>query len=126
MPSITESAKRLALALEGVGESIACAGTSLEQCSFAVGKKAFLFVHERDGRVTLRMKLGVENAIAIERARAEPEIYQVGKQGWVTVRLPSTARVPAVVRTWIQESHALASGAKGKARARSVDDDGKV
>ncbi|MBL8896237.1 MAG: MmcQ/YjbR family DNA-binding protein [Planctomycetes bacterium] len=120
MPSLAESSKLLALSLADVEESVACAGTALEQSSYGVRKKSFLFVHEREGSVTLRLKLEAENASALELARAEPESYQVGKQGWVTVRLPAESRLSAVVKSWIRASHALASAAPPKARATSA------
>lgn len=94
--------RSIALALPGVDEGIACAGTALESRTYRVNEKSFLFVSEK----TARLKL---SASCAEARRLGCE---VGASGWVKLALDG---LPAagVLRRWIRESHALAAGGSG-------------
>jgi hypothetical protein len=96
----------IARSLEDVEQGIACAGTALEARSYSRGKKAFLFVAKEQARLKL----------AASAPEAKELGFAVGASGWVTLALD---RLPAatVLRRWIVESHALASGAKAGKRA---------
>ncbi|MBK7878253.1 MAG: hypothetical protein IPJ77_21570 [Planctomycetes bacterium] len=91
----------LALALPGVEQGIACAGTALESRTFLVRKKTFLFV----SKTQLRLKLERSAAKAKERG------YDVGKNGWLKLELAALPP-PSVLKAWISESHALFAGAE--------------
>jgi len=98
----------IALALPGVDEGIACAGTALESHTYRVNKKNFLFVSEKSARLKL-------SASSSEARRLGCE---VGTNGWVKLALD--ALPPAsVVRRWIVESHSLAAGGSDAAGARA-------
>src|SRR5689334_24763909 len=92
----------IALALPGVEQGIACAGTALESRTYLVEKKAFLFV----SREHARLKLG--SSIADARKRGA----EVGSGGWTKLAL-SELPPAAVLRRWIAESHELVGGGAG-------------
>jgi hypothetical protein len=98
----------IALALPGVDEGIACAGTSLESQTYRVNEKNFLFVAGKEAR----LKLSISAVEARRRGCA------VGANGWVKLSLD--ALPPAsVVRRWIAESHSLAAAGSAEPRARA-------
>jgi YjbR len=85
-------------------EGIACKGTAIECTTFKTHGKAFLFV----GGKEIRLKLQASLAEAGKLAAKEPERYQAGKIGWVTVRLhPGDALPIDVLERWIDESYRL-------------------
>ena len=96
-------------------ETIACAGTPIEQASFKAGKKSFLFVQQKDGGVVLRLKLQE----SLPAAEKDP-VAEVGVGGWVTLRLDGGTSAPKGVTAWIKESHALSSGGATKKAARKT------
>lgn len=98
----------IALALPGVEEGVACAGTKLESRVYTAGKKSFLFVSSKE----VRLKL----AASAQKAKALG--FTVGANGWV--KLPLDALPAAtVLRRWIGESYALASAGSRQVVARS-------
>ena len=94
----------LARGLPDVTETVACAGTAIEQASFRVGTKSFLFVQAKDGGVVVRLKLS-DSMDAVE-ACTEAE---VGVGGWVTVRVGAGEKPPGRLNAWVKESYALSS-----------------
>jgi hypothetical protein len=97
----------IALALPGVEQGVACAGTALESRTYRVGKKSFLFVSKDQARLKLE-------ASAPEARKLG---FVVGANGWVT--LPVAALPPAaVVERWIAESHSSMSGGPAGTRAK--------
>ena len=96
----------VALALPGVEQGIACAGTALESRTYRVNRKAFLFVSKDHARFKL------DRSIADARKRGA----DVGGGGWTKVALDELPP-PAVLKRWIAESHGLMSG--GRASKRS-------
>src|SRR5688572_26169621 len=98
----------IALALPGVDEGLACAGTALECRTFHVNKKNFLFVSEKEARLKL-------SASSSEAKRLG---HEVGASGWVKLSLE---RLPpaSVLRRWISESHGLVGGGSGQAKTRA-------
>ncbi|HEX6810603.1 MAG TPA: hypothetical protein VF384_03165 [Planctomycetota bacterium] len=95
----------LALALGNVQQGVACAGTALESRTFAVGKKAFLFVSAKDARLKLDSSAGEAKRLG----------FAVGANGWVKLELASLPAA-AVLKKWIRESHALMGGARSAAK----------
>ena len=86
-------------------------GTSCNQSSFKVGKRAFLYIGPgAKGRGFKAMfKLDESMPEALELATAHPDRFEVGSTGWVTTRF--TAEEPlskAVWENWLQESYELA------------------
>lgn len=85
-------------------EGIACKGTAIECTTFKARNKAFLFV----GAKEIRLKLQASLAEAAKLAAKDPERYQAGKIGWVTMRLhPGDALPIDVLERWIDESYRL-------------------
>ncbi len=87
-------------------------GTSCNQSSFKVGKRAFLYIGPgAKGRGFKAMfKLDESMPEAPELATAHPDRFEVGSTGWVTTRF--TAEEPlskAVWEHWVQESYELAA-----------------
>ena len=103
----------IALALPGVDEGIACAGTALESRTYRVGTKAFLFVSAKCARFKL----------SASTAEAKRLGCDVGANGWVKLALEAMPSA-SVVRRWIVESHGLVAGspvaAKSRARTRTT------
>jgi hypothetical protein len=87
-------------------------GTSCNQSSFKVGKRAFLYIGPgAKGRGFKAMfKLDGSMPEALELASVHPDRFEVGSTGWVTTRF--TAEEPlskAVWENWLQESYELAA-----------------
>jgi hypothetical protein len=99
---------KIALALPGVVQGIACAGTALESRTYQAGKKAFLFVAKTQARLKLQD--------SVQQARKLG--FPAGASGWVTLPLDALPAAPMVKR-WIAESHALVSRAGGVKEKRS-------
>src|SRR5215831_1932547 len=93
----------------GIEEGIACAGTKLESRTVKVRGKAFAFF----GPDTLRLKLGASLAEAQTFAAKSPDACSAGAGGWVAVRFATGGPPVAVLRRWLDESHALFVGAEG-------------
>jgi hypothetical protein len=102
---------KLAAKHADVEEGIACPGTAMERRTMKTAKKAFLFFGATDALVKLDASL-VE---AKKLAKAEPERYRVGANGWVKVTF-SEDMPPAVdvLARWVAESYALVAKPKKK------------
>jgi len=88
----------IALALPGVEQGIACAGTALESRTFRVNEKAFLFVSREHARLKL------DRSLADARKRGA----DVGAGGWTKLNLDALPPT-SILRRWIAESHELLS-----------------
>lgn len=87
-------------------------GTSCNQSSFKVGKRAFLYIGPgAKGRGFKAMfKLDQSMPQARELATTHPDRFEVGSTGWVTTRF--TAEEPLsgdVWENWLEESYELAA-----------------
>jgi predicted DNA-binding protein (MmcQ/YjbR family) len=99
-----EAMRKLALALPGTDEGIACAGTAIEARTVRAGGRAFLFLGPKE----MRLKLGKSLAEARRLAAKHPGIVNLGKGEWVSVVHDDVGAVPiAVLAAWVEESHAL-------------------
>jgi hypothetical protein len=117
MADVVDALRKLALTLPEVEESIACAGTAIEQSSFRTHGKAFLFAQRKGDVAVVRMKLDASLAKANDAVGVE-----VGKGGWVTCRLPLGKAPSAAVKRWARESHALfASAPKSASKTRLAE-----
>jgi hypothetical protein len=118
MSDATAPYNKLALRLANVEHTIACAGTTIEQSSFKVGGKSFLFVQAKHGGVILRMKLGDSFPAASALAEKQPTTVEAGIGGWVTIRLAAGEKAPAGLPGWVKESHAVQAGGVEKKTAK--------
>lgn len=101
-----QALRKRALRLPGVAE-----GSSCTNRAFRVGNKAFAYLGMKKAGCYLMVKLGDSLAEATRMQKAHPDRYQVGKHGWVTVRLPSGASWPkGLLEGWIEESHRAFAG----------------
>ena len=96
----------------GIEEGVACAGTKLESRTVKVRGKAFAFF----GPGTLRLKLGSSLAEAQAFAARAPDACSAGAGGWIAVRFVAGAPPAAVLRRWLDESHALFAGGGAPAK----------
>ncbi len=88
-------------------------GTSCNQTSFKAGKTAFLYLGPGTKGVGYKamFKLAASLPQATELAAEQPDRFEVGKHGWVTVRFTAERPLPkAVWSKWLKESYALATG----------------
>lgn len=100
-----------ACALPGVDVGESCVNRA-----YRVGGKAFAYLGDKPDQLRLMVKLGPSLDEAAALAAARPTIFEVGKFGWVTVRLPHADPVAkGLLERWIAESHAGFAGA-GKAK----------
>jgi hypothetical protein len=108
--------RRAALRHPDTHEGVACEGTSLEKRTVKAHRKAFVFL----GLCDVMLKLRASLPEARKLARAEPERYKVGANGWVKARFQD-GHVPPLARleAWIDESYQLmVDGPPVKARPR--------
>jgi len=105
----------------GIEEGVACAGTKLESRTVKVRGKAFAFF----GPGTLRLKLGASLAEAQQFAVRAPDACTAGAGGWIAVRYVAGAPPAAVLRRWLDESHALFAGSAAPATAAKKPAAGK-
>ncbi|MCA8942081.1 MAG: MmcQ/YjbR family DNA-binding protein [Planctomycetes bacterium] len=88
-------------------------GTSCNQSSFRVGKSAFLYLGPGAKGVGFKamFKLSKSMPRARELAAREPDRFEVGSTGWVTVRFGADAPLAkSIWQHWLRESYALCSG----------------
>lgn len=97
-----------ALALPGVEEGVACAGTALESSTFKARGKSFLFLRAKE----LRLKLEASLAEAVKLAKTSGGACQAGAGGWVKVTFGDGAPPVARLERWLGESYRLMAGAK--------------
>lgn len=89
------------------------AGTSCNQTSFKVGKKAFLYVGPQGGRYKAMFKLKDSLPEAAQLAEVHPDQYEVGKHGYVTTRFDEENPIPEDLwPKWLEESYTLAAPKK--------------
>lgn len=100
MTDLARDLAAFALSLPGATESIACAGTSLEQASYTTTGKAFLFVQRKAESLVLRMKL----AASLADVEHECSAARAGVHGWVTFTLPPDSPLSDDLKRWVQES----------------------
>ncbi len=113
MADAHELLRALALSFDGVDESVACRGTALEQSSFKVAGKAFLFAQRKAGLLVVRLK--PESALAADAVQGEG--VAVGKNGWVTVQAPLERALSATLKRWTKDSYqTFAKAAAGTRR----------
>ena len=102
----TDALKAAAAALPNVVE-----GTSCNQSSYKVGKKAFLYVGPGPKGVGYKamFKLTASMALAEEMAKGNPGSIDIGKGNWVTARFSAEDPLPKRVwSAWLKESYATA------------------
>jgi hypothetical protein len=99
---IAQALRKAALALPDVEEGVACAGTALECATFKIRKKTFLFVNENNARV----RLDKSRLAAGKLAKAHPDTYVIGPQGWAKVLMAGSPDV-SLVEKWVVESYQL-------------------
>jgi hypothetical protein len=90
-------------------------GTSCNQSSFKVGKRAFLYIGPgAKGRGFKAMfKLDQSMPQAKDLAATHPDRFEVGSTGWVTTRFTAEEPLPeAVWKTWLDESYEMACRSK--------------
>src|SRR4051812_32250518 len=92
--------RRAASELAEVEEGVACAGTTLEAATFRINKKVFLFVNENNAR----LRLLASRKEAEQLAKAEPQRFVIGPQGWAKILLAEPPELELLLR-WLQESY---------------------
>jgi hypothetical protein len=98
-----ENLRKLALGYPETSESTSCT-----KAAFKVRKKSFLYVGEKDETYSVMVKLADSLEQAQELVEIDPQAYQVGKAGWVTVTLPHGVVPPGdPFRKWTEESFRL-------------------
>jgi hypothetical protein len=115
MPDAVDRLRKLALSFADVEETVACAGTAIEQAAFRTRGKAFLFAQRKGDIAIVRLKLDD----SLDEARVADEV-EVGKFGWVTCRLPLSKAPSATVKKWARESYGLFGRTKAKAKKKTV------
>lgn len=108
----SEQIRQIALSLPDAEE-----GTSCVNRAFHAGGKNFLFLGEKDGELTMRMKLHDALSDIESRSQAAPSRYDIGKFGWVFFRF-DPADIPGSdeLTAWIHESFTLLAPKKLVAR----------
>jgi len=103
-------------AMEPIKQAASCLpatqiGTSCNQTSFKVNKKAFLYIGVQGGRYKAMFKLKESRGQAIELAKKEPDCYEVGSTAYVTVRFTDDKPMPTKLwKKWLDESYQLSAG----------------
>ena len=110
-----EALRAIASRHPDVEEGIACKGTAAECVTCKVNQRAFLFL--RPAAVMLKLKESVGEVASF--AAKEPDRYNAGAGGWVTVRRPTEGPLPMdVMERWIGESYRLmTAGPSAKKKA---------
>lgn len=96
-------------------------GTACTQSAFRTGKKSFFFAGPQGGRFKAMFKLGPSLERARALAAAEPDRYEVGSSGWVTVRFHAAEPLPAKLwKAWLDESYQLSRPASGASKGATT------
>jgi predicted DNA-binding protein (MmcQ/YjbR family) len=83
-------------------------GDSCVKRAFRARDKGFLYLGEKADRYNVMVKLGDSFPDAAARAETEPDRFEAGKFGWVTVRFMNDERPPeGLLEAWIDESYRL-------------------
>lgn len=86
-------------------------GTSCNQNSYKLGKKAFLYCGPQGGRFKAMFKLGPSRAEAERLQGAYPDRFDVGKTNYVTARFTAEDPMPEELwQRWLAESYAECGG----------------
>ncbi len=88
-------------------------GTSCNQSSYKVGKRAFLYVGPGPKGVGYKamFKLDASLAAAEEMSQSSPDRIEIGVGNWVTARFSSDEPLPkSVWGSWLKESYGAAAG----------------
>ena len=100
---VSEAIRTLALQLPDTSEGSSCVNRA-----FKAGSKNFAFLGEKDELCGLRLKLSSSIPELEERAKLQPDRYQVGKGGWTMVRFaPDDPPTTDDLETWLLESFLL-------------------
>ena len=84
-----------------------------------VDKKIFAFLGEdQSGSPAATLKLPSSGDAALSIAGARPTAYGLGKAGWVTMPLDTTAPPLEILREWVEESYRAVAR---KTRLRELD-----
>jgi predicted DNA-binding protein (MmcQ/YjbR family) len=90
-----------ALALPGATEDFPWGSRA-----FKVGGKAFVFMSNTDGTLSIGTKLPQSKGKALKAPYASPTHYGLGKHGWVTCEFPAGEKVPVdLLLGYIDESY---------------------
>jgi len=99
----TESIRDVAAAFPETDEGTAC-----NQSSFKANRRSFLFIGPGAKGVGYKAMFRLKNSIeqAETLAAAEPDRFEVGKNGWVTTRFTTQKPLPKKIwRKWLKESY---------------------
>ena len=93
----------LALSYPGAIEATSC-----NKAAFKTGKRAFLYVGEKEDSWNMMFKLDESLGELQLLAERKPENYSVGMKGWITLRFP-TGKGPTKkqIERWVDESFRL-------------------
>ncbi|MCB9883571.1 MAG: hypothetical protein H6834_17420 [Planctomycetes bacterium] len=112
----TAALRRKAAAYPDTAEGLSC-----NQTSYKAGRGSFLFIGPGNQGVGFKamFKLDASLEQATQLARDEPERFQVGVNGWVTVRFTNEAPLPREVwEPWLQESYEITCRSAVRATAK--------
>jgi hypothetical protein len=88
-------------------------GTSCNQTSFKVGKRAFLYIGPgpKGKGYKAMFRLDALMPQARDLSNDSPERYEIGSTGWVTTRFTADDPLsPAIWQPWLQDSYDQACG----------------
>ena len=108
-----ESDPTTAIRDKAAGYPSVATGTSCNQSSFKVGKRAFLYIGPGPkGRGFKAMfKLVASMPQAEQLAVDQPDRFEVGSTGWVTTRFTAEEPLPqSIWDVWLDESYVQAGG----------------
>jgi len=83
-------------------------GTSCNNAAFKAGSKNFFFLGEKGGGFNAMLKLTETDSIkeAEQLERSQPDVFGVGKAGWVSCKFSPEDKAPVdVLERWILESY---------------------
>lgn len=114
----TEPIRRQAVTFPAVAR-----GTSCNQSSFKAGKASFLFIGPGAKGQGFKAMFKLDRSIPEARklAAKDPDRFEVGSNGWVTVRFTAERPLPkSVWESWLQESYDLACGSGARAKTTAT------
>ncbi len=83
-------------------------GTSCVNRAFRAGGKNFAFVGEKNDETNMRLKLADSIPEISEKAKSDPDRWQVGKGGWTMLKLdPDNPPNSEDLHRWVTESFRL-------------------
>lgn len=111
----TESIRKEAVSFPDVD-----AGTSCNQTSFKAGKGAFLYIGPGAKGVGFKamFKLDASMSQAKKLAEKQPDRFEIGSTGWVTVRFSAEKPLQkGIWSKWLRESYKICTKAKPARKA---------